>query len=277
VNISLNTSSFTLHHNLEATLERSARLGFKYIEICGDRPHGWPEDIDKDQRKRLVAVAESFNMKIISVCTGFIYYAQTGFANWDNKVRDEGARYVKQLIDLASDLNAEILTLIPGRVLSDVSFDQAWNWSLEKIKECVSSAKERNIQLGLENLVNTNEFTNTSDRLLKMIKEVDDETLGITLDLGHVNVVKESMSDFIHNVADFLVNVHIDDNDGTGDAHLPPGKGNIDFKAAINVLREVDYKGCVTLEIAPGWHWTATETEKIVEESKKYMENLLTS
>lgn len=273
--ISLNTTSFILHYTLEKSLERSAALGFRRIEICGDRPHGWPGDVSKDERKHLLDVAKSLGVKINSLSTGFIYYLQPGFAHWDPRVREEGVSYVKQLVELARDLDASIVTLIPGRILSNVSYDQALKWSIEKLRECARFSSDRDIVLGLENLVNTNEFTNTSERILTMIKEVNDENLGATIDLGHVNVVKEPIGDFIHKVGNLIVNVHVHDNDGTGDAHLQPGKGNVNLAAAIAALKDVGYERCLTLEVAAGWHWDSLEAEKVVKESKRYVESLL--
>jgi len=157
----------------------------------------------------------------------------------------------------------------------NVPFDQAWKWSVEKLRECARFARDRDVILGLENLVNANEFTNTSDRILRMIKEVDDENVGATIDLGHINVVREPIRDFIHKVGNLIVNVHVHDNDGTGDAHLQPGKGNVDFTTAVTALKEVGYARCLTLEVAAGWHWDSIESERVVKESRKFVEDLL--
>jgi sugar phosphate isomerase/epimerase len=270
--ISLNSCTFALHYPLDKTIEKAANLGFRHLEVCGDRPHGWPDDINKEDRKQLTSIAESFDIKLESVCTGFIYYAQPGFAHPNPTVRKEGLRYVKQLIDLASDLNAGIVTFIPGRYLSNTSFDQAWKWSIENIRECVNFAKDKNIQLGLENLVNSNEFTNSSQNIIRMVNEINDKTLGVTVDLGHINVIGESFENFIQKLGDRIVNIHVDDNDGSGDAHLPPGAGNIDFSSVIQILNKVGYTGCLTLEVAPGWHWTSSKAESVISESKSYLD-----
>jgi len=273
--ISLNTTTFIIQYNLEEAIERASKLGYRFVEICGDRPHGWPEDINKNERKRVLGLAESNSVKIESVSTGFMYYLQPGFAHWKAAVRDQGAKYVKDLIELAYDLNAKKVTLIPGRTLSNVPFQKAWIWSVKKISECADFARDREIILGLENLVNSNEITNTPENLLKIINYIKKDNLGVTLDLGHVNVVGIPVKEFVEKLGKLIVNVHVHDNDGSGDAHLQPGKGNIDFRAAIDSLRQAGYDGCLTLEVAAAWQWSSDECDRAAIESREFLEHKL--
>ena len=44
------------------------------------------------------------------------------------------------------------------------------------------------------------------------------------------------------------MSLHIQDNDGSGDGHLIPGDGTIDWTAFLAVLRDVGYLGDCVLE-----------------------------
>jgi sugar phosphate isomerase/epimerase len=43
--------------------------------------------------------------------------------------------------------------------------------------------------------------------------------------------------------------VHISDNSGTADEHLPPGRGTIDFQWLVRQLKATGFNGTVTFEI----------------------------
>jgi sugar phosphate isomerase/epimerase len=68
-----------------------------------------------------------------------------------------------------------------------------------------------------------------------------------------------------------LAGIHVHDakleNDFRKATHLPIGRGTIDFRSLIKLLRAVDYKGWLTLEIRG--------TEKEIVKSKEYLENLI--
>jgi sugar phosphate isomerase/epimerase len=42
--------------------------------------------------------------------------------------------------------------------------------------------------------------------------------------------------------------LHLHDNDGSGDAHLPVGQGNIDFPGLFQLLRQKQRRPLLTLE-----------------------------
>ena len=58
------------------------------------------------------------------------------------------------------------------------------------------------------------------------------------LDTGHAHVNGWKLSDVLRDLNNKLVGVHIHDNDGTADAHLPVGCGNIDWNDYFAALKE---------------------------------------
>ena len=45
------------------------------------------------------------------------------------------------------------------------------------------------------------------------------------------------------------MHVHVHDNDGTADQHLPLGEGTLDVAAAARALHAQQYDGLVTIEV----------------------------
>jgi len=70
-----------------------------------------------------------------------------------------------------------------------------------------------------------------------------------TLDIGHANVGTASPINFIQTLRPLIKNMHIHDNSGGQDEHLPIGMGNIDYQELLSVCKQNDYWGPFTLEV----------------------------
>ena len=77
-------------------------------------------------------------------------------------------------------------------------------------------------------------------------KKAADDVIGMTLDMGHLNIAKKKgfsdkyLSEEAKKVADQVKHVHMADNFGYSDSHLPPGMGNVPNK---EILEELEKKG----------------------------------
>jgi sugar phosphate isomerase/epimerase len=78
-----------------------------------------------------------------------------------------------------------------------------------------------------------------------------------SLDVGHANigVPKNQTREYLFSLADRLVHVHLSDNDGTADQHLPlgaPAKGGVSWRRVAADLKSFGYDGTITLEVFAG-------------------------
>jgi sugar phosphate isomerase/epimerase len=76
-----------------------------------------------------------------------------------------------------------------------------------------------------------------------------DKLIGITLDVGHLNMVRkggfqeEDIRREVEAMAKHVKHVHLTDNFGFADTHLPPGMGNVPIKTILKELEKKDFKG----------------------------------
>jgi sugar phosphate isomerase/epimerase len=92
---------------------------------------------------------------------------------------------------------------------------------------------------------------------------------GVLVDVGHMNIAlrKEGgapgqrAADFLAAVPLPIIEVHLHDNDGTCDSHLPLGDGSVPFDDVAIGLQRAGFKGIATIEIAPALHGAAAEEE----------------
>jgi sugar phosphate isomerase/epimerase len=72
-----------------------------------------------------------------------------------------------------------------------------------------------------------------------------------------------------------LIEVHLSDNHGENDQHLPLGKGNVDFTAIARGLKCVGFNEITTIEIEQEHQPNIIDTKRQVMESLLYWRHLL--
>lgn len=130
--------------------------------------------------------------------------------------------------------------------------------NIEILKILCKKAKEYSISLTIENLpLNClSNLTTKIEDILEIIKEVDEENLGICLDSGHGNISSLNLYNFILKASDKLFETHFHDNFGKignsnsiNDLHQPCGIGNINWIDIIAGLEKINFKNPVVFEI----------------------------
>ena len=87
------------------------------------------------------------------------------------------------------------------------------------------------------------------------IAEIDgnDQYFKVCIDTGHVNSVRKfenhSVGDFIREFGKNVVCLHMHDNDGFSDQHLPLYSGTVDWNDVFDALDSVGFDGIYNLEI----------------------------
>jgi len=85
-------------------------------------------------------------------------------------------------------------------------------------------------------------------------KEQASKILGVTLDVGHLNIHKKKgysdkdLEKEAAEIAKFVKHVHLTDNFGYSDSHLPPGMGNVPMKEIMEKLGSAGFKGSKIVE-----------------------------
>jgi sugar phosphate isomerase/epimerase len=81
---------------------------------------------------------------------------------------------------------------------------------------------------------------------MRFYEEIEDD-IGMILDIAHSNLQNETIK-FIKLFSEKIKHVHVSDNYGIRDDHLPLGLGIIEWTETINALKSINYAGWVTIE-----------------------------
>lgn len=123
-----------------------------------------------------------------------------------------------------------------------------WQMNLDFFRALLPIAKENGVTICFENMPMKNLSLSTPEQILKFIHMIDDENFKMCLDTGHANVFGISPADAVRMAGKDLRALHVHDNKGKRDEHLPPYHGIIDWKDFCRALREIEFDGVFSLE-----------------------------
>ncbi len=89
-------------------------------------------------------------------------------------------------------------------------------------------------------------------------KKLAEKLIGATWDVGHINILKrygyepKEVERELKQIAKDIKHVHISDNFGFEDVHLPPGMGNVDVKKQLEILEKEGKLGKIRAIVEAG-------------------------
>ncbi|MCK4583150.1 sugar phosphate isomerase/epimerase, partial [Candidatus Bathyarchaeota archaeon] len=108
-------------------------------------------------------------------------------------------------------------------------------------------AEEYGVDLLIENVPDSMSYLLVSVEDFELFYEEMEYEMGMVLDVAHANLRGE-VGEFIRRFGDRIRHVHVSDNDGETDQHLPIGDGGIDWGRVMDRLRRSGFSGWVVVE-----------------------------
>ncbi|WP_094227658.1 sugar phosphate isomerase/epimerase family protein [Methanolobus psychrotolerans] len=175
-------------------------------------------------------------------------FSDMNIAGLNTGIHNEVMRQMQYYLEMASDL-AELAVLHPGYLSAYGGQvpDKAWQVNIESIQQLCDFAEDRGILIAVENMPELPKiFGKIPDEMLDMLKEVDRKNVGMTLDVGHANTMG-LVDEFVEKCLSRIKHMHIHDNHGVYDEHLPLGHGTVDWKKLMGSLS--GYNGRLVTEM----------------------------
>jgi sugar phosphate isomerase/epimerase len=164
----------------------------------------------------------------------------------DPKIRQASVDRLRQVLDL-------VPLFAPRSVVCHPSFDKRYYVSGEKLwlensidtwQRLARCLEGTATMLALENVYETD-----PEQLALLLSALPSPPVGFCFDTGHFNAfARTPLPLWLEKLLPFLGQLHIHDNDGTSDAHLPVGDGTFPFAAFFATLRERGAAPLVTIE-----------------------------
>jgi len=247
--IGLSTGCFYTEPLIDC-LETIRASGFSMVEVVFSSPH-----LDYKNPARVQEAAarlDTLGMEAYSFHAPFA--DDIDISSPDAARREHALAAILRAVDAAALLGVHYFVLHPGPENADIPSREERLLRIEHVcgvlDRVAARCSEVGIQCVLENKLPHLMFGQSAD-LLWILTCLKGNRVGACLDTGHAHLAGE-LYPLVHKMAPYLRLLHVHDNKGHGDDHLPPGDGRIDWTALLKELAAVNFTGALILELAGG-------------------------
>jgi len=211
-----------------------------------------PSNLDRDE---VVAARDASGLTIHGVVDS-VHWRQT-LSDPDSSVRAAGVKGLEQALKDSKYYGGTTVLLVPAVVNKEVSYDQAYRRSQAEIRKVLPLAEELGIKIALENV--WNHFLLSPLESARYIDEFENPMVGAYFDVG--NVVNYGWPEqWIRILNKRIFKLDIKefsrkrrDSEGLWKGfQVKLGEGDCDWKAVMQALRDIDYRGWGTAEVPGG-------------------------
>ncbi|GIL01884.1 MAG: epimerase [Alphaproteobacteria bacterium] len=236
----LSTHNWMRAEPLATTLRRIKQFGYESIEISGE-----PAQYEVKETRALL---KEHGIRCWGAVT--LTLGERNLAAKDEGQRARTVDYVKAVITMVSELDGEIVTLVPatvGKVVPDATEAEEWKWVVDATRECFGHARKRGVRIAVEPLNRFETYLfNRCAQALALADAVSPEC-GVCLDTFHLNIEEEDMYEAIRLAGRRLYDFHVADNN-----RFACGLGQLDWPKIVSTLKQIGYDGALTNEfVAP--------------------------
>lgn len=177
----------------------------------------------------------------------------------------------KMAIEIAAMFGVDSMTIHTGNVrIPGYSLEYRHSCLLDSIEKILPTAEKCGVTIAIENIWHP---TNTTPKLLDVMRRFPSEYLGICYDSGHANISSgknrspenamatiyrngnygepEWNDHILEDLLPYVTTCHLHDNIATTDLHLLPGLGNVNWKHIIPLLKSAPRIKCFQNESVP--------------------------
>jgi fructoselysine 3-epimerase len=254
--LAFSTNAYTRFPLLEALRDISA-AGFEGVEILADAPHAYPTAIDPYLTDSVISTLDSLGLSVsnVNVNCSFGYwkdappeaYFEPSLISPNARHRSDRASMILRAMQFAKAIGARNISITSGRMLGGMPPDLAARQFAESIKPILETAEKLQIHVGIE--CEPGLFLEYVQELCDWIDRLGSARLGANLDIGHSQVIGESIPTVIRQLRGRIWNLHVEDIPGRKHYHLIPGEGTLDWAAVAGALDAIGYDRFATVEL----------------------------
>lgn len=247
------TNAYTRFTLWEA-IRRIGDLGFKGVEIMGDRPHLYPPDFTEGDLVKLKETLSQKGLKVTNI-NSFTLFAvgDTYLPSWieqDASLRRIRIEHTKASVRAAAALGSSNISVPPGGPLKGMGRSQAMRLFHQGLEQVVPLAEE----LGVRVLVEPEPglLIENSRQFRQFISSVSSPMVGLNFDAGHFFCVGQDPVEAMEELFGWIGHMHLEDIGSDREhRHLIPGLGVMNLRGLIRRAARLDYKGDMSLELYP--------------------------
>ncbi|MEA1946560.1 MAG: sugar phosphate isomerase/epimerase family protein [Thermodesulfobacteriota bacterium] len=240
--------------SLFESLEKIAGLGFRGVEIMGDRPHLYPPDFTAADLVQVKETLQKHDLKVTNI-NSFTLFAigDTYLPSWiepEKERRDLRIRHTNDCLKVADELGCKNISVPPGGPLNNMSRKAAMSLFHQGMEQVIPLAEQLGVKILVEPepdllIENTAEFKS-------FIRDIKSPAVGLNFDIGHFFCAGEDPSAAFEELLEWVGHVHLEDIASTRvHNHLITGHGVIQFLDIFKTMIRLNYQDDISLELYP--------------------------
>ncbi len=213
--------------------ELAPQFPLEYVEFRGERPFFAPEDLSENDLRFFRQIIERSRLKVTVHATFF----DINLSTLNSFLRQATLDCYRKYLDLAAELNAEVLVMHAGQLHKDAShIEELWElanrYLVENLQILGDYAARKNIVIGLENSPpNRNRLLVPNwQRQIEVLQRVDHPHVKALWDMAHSFLHGLDIQEYYDGIKDYLVEIHAHNNNGQEDQHRAMGRGAIPYE-----------------------------------------------
>lgn len=228
--------------------ESAAELGYKGLELAPFTLAPRITDVSAAQRRQLRTDAEACGLQIIGLhwllakTDGFQLTAPTA------PVRQKTADYLVELARCTRDVGGELMVFgspAQRRIPPGCNKRYATEWAVDTFQRAAKGFEECGVKLCLEPLSPPEaDFINTCAEAMEILEKLNHPNFALHLDVKAMSTDDGPTPELIRKYGAQAGHFHANDVNRRG-----PGFGDTDFVPIFQALKDVNYKGWVSVEV----------------------------
>lgn len=271
-NIGLSTGCFYRRRIFEI-VDAVRESGFESIEVCS-----FPMHLDYHNREDVAKAGKSLrHLGIRPVSFHAPFSERIDITALDSGLREMAVKELLIACDAAAVMGVENLVLHPGPERQgrpdEAEFLIRMRNAAQSLNSVADHCADIGVHLVLENMLPHLLFGHIND-MMYLLGSITRPDVGACLDTGHAFLARE-LGTVIYKLSGHLHLVHVNDNLGDRDDHLPPGQGSIDWPRVIHDLRACNFNGTLVLELSLQENETVESMLSRAHHAREFLEDLM--
>ena len=223
-------------------IEWFGQHGFDFVDFTLEPPAADPDQINPAAVR---AALDRHGLGVVAHTAWFLPFGSP-FAS----VREACLGEFRKALRVAHEIGATVMNVHYGRAAPFFSNEQVIGWHAEVLSRLCQEAAEVGITIVLEHV------PHGGGEQLENIEAIMEKVplLRFHLDSGHAKLERgyDRWGEYLDRLSSKLLHVHLSENDGTADQHLPLGaapRSTTDWPQHVKKLKTTGYDGTITLEV----------------------------
>lgn len=223
-------------------LRAIAEAGFTHIHWC----HQWNTDFlysapEIDQIRRWLSE--------LDLAVTDIHASSGREKRWASTLEYErlaGVELVANRMEMAAELESDVIVLHLPEQLTEESTEIDYRAPVRRSLDALAErSRVTGVRIAFENLGAPQSW----EPIATALSDYPPAFVGLCYDSGHGNISGDGL-DRLAAHGDGLISLHLHDNDGSGDQHLLPFMGTIDWERLAGLIAGSSYDKWVSLEVS---------------------------